>query len=601
MIFGNLLEALEEDNYKQNIIKESKSNYQKKSKLSSILSSLSRYGMNYDDDIFKNMKAIPADKILQPKDDPMLQQSLYGQMNNWRTKSEEDKSFREKSLQQKRDILRKLATQPEIEDILDIMANESIVYDDEEAYICSPFLDNAVIQDLNEEALSEIRKAVDSIFYKMYLLLGWKNDAWNQFRRYLVDGVLAFEIVYDNLEKPHSIIGIIPIDPATLTRTVKNGTTYWIQFKDELGRERELIDAQVVYIKYEDSGVIERQSYLERLIRPFNVYRIIEQAQIVWTVTQSSFKTMFTIPVAGMSKKNGLQTLNAAMNRYREEISFNQESGELRINGKTNMPFNKEFWMPENENGKPTIETLVDGGPTLSDSDQLKYFENKLYKMSKIPGSRFDTENQPTWFGTDASQQLRDEINFSRFVTRIRSVFANIILKPIKIQLALQIPDIKNDKRILDSISLRFNSYNQFTELMEAELSQKRMEHIQTLKETFTTQDADGNEESYFCDKFLIVKYLKMSDADLELNERFKIEQAASKQRSEKEIDDFEDPESEDVDGNEGENEEPESDNEIDKEMMGDVQPEEPEESEKPEEPEAQEEPKEPKESEEPE
>ena len=186
------------------------------------------------------------------------------------------------------------------------MANESIVYDDEEAYICNPFLDNAVIQDLNEEALSEIRKAVDSIFYKMYLLLGWKHDAWNQFRRYLVDGVLAFEIIYDNLENPHSIIGIVPIDPATLTRSIKDGVTYWTQFKGELGRERELLDAQVIYIKYEDSGVVERQSYLERLIRPFNVYRIIEQAQIVWTVTQSSFKTMFTIPVAGMSKKSVL-------------------------------------------------------------------------------------------------------------------------------------------------------------------------------------------------------------------------------------------------------------------------------------------------------
>ena len=584
MIFGNLLEALE-DNNTQHIVKESKSTYQKKSKLANILGSLSRYGMNYNDDIFKNMKAIPADKILQQKDDPMLQQSLYGQMNNWRTKSEEDKPFREKSLQQKRDILRKLATQPEIEDILDIMANESIVYDDEEAYVCSPFLNNAVIQDLNEEALSEIRKAVDSIFYKMYLLLGWKNDAWNQFRRYLVDGVLAFEIIYDNLEKPHSIIGIIPIDPATLTRSIKDGVTYWTQFKGELGRERELLDAQVIYIKYEDSGVVERQSYLERLIRPFNVYRIIEQAQIVWTVTQSSFKTMYTIPVAGMSKKNGLQTLNAAMNRYREEITFNQESGELRINGKTNMPFNKEFWMPENENGKPTIETLVDSGPSLSDSDQLKYFENKLYKMSKIPGSRFDNENQATWFGTDASQQLRDEINFSRFVTRIRSVFANVILKPLRIQLALQIPDIKNDKRILDSISLRFNSYNQFTELMQAELDQKRMEHIQTLKDTFTSQDDDGNEVPYFCDKFLIIKYLKMSDADLELNEKFKIEQAAAKQRTEEEIN-SEDSESEDILSSEGEEEEPtdNSDNEIDQEMLGDVQPEEPEETEETEE-----------------
>jgi hypothetical protein len=130
-----------------------------------------------------------------------------------------------------------------------------------------------------------------------------------------------------------------------------------------MGRERTLLDSQIIYIKYEDTGVSGRQSYLERLIRPFNIYRIVEQAQVIWTVTQSSFKTMFTIPIAGMNKAKGMQTLSQAMNRYKEDISFNTETGELQVNGKMNMPFNKEYWMPENEHGKPEIETLVDNGP----------------------------------------------------------------------------------------------------------------------------------------------------------------------------------------------------------------------------------------------
>lgn len=76
-----------------------------------------------------------------------------------------------------------------------------------------------------------------------------------------------------------------------------------------------------------------------------------------------------------------------------------------------------------------------------------------------------------------------------------------------------------------------------------------------------------------------------MSDADLELNEKFKIEQAAAKQRTEEEIN-SEDSESEDILSSEGEEEEPtdNSDNEIDQEMLGDVQPEEPEETEETEE-----------------
>ena len=558
--------------------------YKKPGKIASILNTLSQYGMSYDDQVYKNMKAIPADKLLQPKDDNMILQSMYSNMN-WKIKPEEEKTFHEKTLEQKRDMLRKLAAQPEIEDILDIMADECIVYDDEEVYICKPYIDNAVIQDLNENALEEIRSAVDTIFYRIYLLTDWRNNAWNDFRRWLVDGDVSYEIVYDDIENPKNIIGIIDIDPATLTRVVENGTTYWVQFKGVLGKERRLLDAQVIYIKYEDSGVVERQSYLERLIRPFNVYRIVEQAQIIWTVTQSSFKTIFTIPVQGMSRARGLQTLNAAMNRYKEDISFNGDTGELKVNGKMMLPFTREYFMPENENGKPEMETLTDQGPSLMDSEQLKWFESKLYKMSKIPESRFDRENPSTWFGSDPSQQLRDEIKFSRFTTRLQHIFAEILLKPIRIQLALQIPDIKNDKRILNSVGLHFNSYNQFVELMEEQIDMTRMEHIQSLRDTFMTTDEDGNEEHYFSDEFLLVKYLKMSDADLELNAKYKTKERALKKAKENEENSGENggENADELDqelgiDNGGENAEEtpeeENNNEIDSEMNGDVQPE---------------------------
>lgn len=564
--------------------------YKAPSRFSTLLSTLSRYGMSYDEDVYRNMKAVPADKMLQTEDDdPLLQASLYNQTLNYKVKSEEDKPFKEKTLDQKRQVLRKMAMQPELEDILDIMANEAIVYDDEDVYICKPYIDNAVIQDLNEKALNEIRSCVDTVFYKMYLLCDWKNDAWNSFRRWLIDGDLAYEIIYDDINNPHTIIGIVDLDPATLTREVKNGITYWIQYKGVLGHERLLLDAQVIYIKYEDSGVVERQSYLERIIRPFNIYRIIEQAQIIWTVTQSSFKTMFTIPVQGMNRAKGQQTLAAAMNRYKEDISFNGDTGELKVNGKMMLPFTREYFMPETENGKPELETLTDAGPDLANSEQLKFFEARLYKQSKIPGSRFDKEMQATWFGTDPSQALRDEINFSRFITRLMNVFSQILLKPIQIQVALQMPELKNDKRILNAIGLRFNSYNQFVELMEQQIDMTRIEHIQALRDTFMTTDAEGNEERFFCDKFLIMKYLKMSDADLELNEKLKIAEANKKKASEEggeegsedgggegdSLDDELGLNGDDEGGSEEETPEADEGDEIDQEMMGDVTPEE--------------------------
>jgi len=593
MVFGNFNDVMEgekqlyealQDNLFTNSIRNSQIsvNNKKQSAWSKLLNLLSQYGMNYDDQVLRNMSAIPADKALQNKEDVMLQNSMYGALNNWKVKAEEDKAFSEKTLEQRRQMLRKLSQATELEDILDVMANECIVYDDDESYIGQPFIDTGLTQDLTEKSTEEIRNCVNMAFYKLYMLLGWKTSAWDDFKRFLIDGVLAYEIVYDDLEHPKTIIGIIDVDPVTLTKEVKDGTTTWVQYKGVQGRERVLLDAQIIYIKYEDSGVSERQSYLERLIRPFNLYRIVEQAQIIWTVTQASFKTLFTIPISGMNKAKGMQTLSQAMNRYREDISFNGETGELQINGKTNLPFNKEYWMPENENGKPEIETLVDNGPQLNDSDQIKYFEAKLYKMSKIPSSRFDKEAQTTWFGSDATQQMRDEINFGRFVSRLRNTFVQIILKPLRIQVALTVPDIKNDKRILDAISFRFNTYNQFTEMMDIEIMTKRVEFIGTMKDSLTVIDSDGEEKPFFSPKFLIIKYLKMSEADLELNEKYKLEEKIASQKSgdsESEGDeggDDTDLMGGDEGGDEGGSPEKETDGggDLDSEMLGDVQPE---------------------------
>ena len=147
-----------------------------------------------------------------------------------------------------------------------------------------------------------------------------------------------------------------------------------------MGSERKLLDSQVVYIAYQETQAISRVSYLERLIRPFNIYRIVEQAQLIWTITNASYKMKFTIPVKGMNRALGTQTLQTAMNRYREDIKFDLESGEIKVNGTSQMPFNKEYWMPEGDSGAPQIETLGGEGPELQDNDQLKYFRNQLYK-----------------------------------------------------------------------------------------------------------------------------------------------------------------------------------------------------------------------------
>lgn len=498
----------------------------KKGTIAKFFSNMARMGMTYEDDVIKNMRAIPADKNLIPKQDQFVNQDLFTQLSSqWKVKSNQDKSFFEKDFPQKREALRKLALQPELEDILDTMTNEAIVYDSDLTYFAEPFIEVQELHVIKKEYRTKIENIMNDHYRRFYKMLDWKYKAWDQFKRFLVEGILSWEIVYDRLDKPTQIVGLVPIDPATLTKKFENGKWYWIQYKGMQGKERKLLDSQVIYIAYQETDCISRVSYLERLIRPFNIYRIIEQAQLIWTITNASYKMKFTIPVKGMNKTTGMQTLSSAMNRYKEDIKFIGDTGELTINGQVNMPFNKEYWFPENDAGSPSIETLGGDGPELNDNDQLKFFKNQLYKISKIPLSRFDQESSETWFGADASSTARTEIDFARFVNRLRNQFAQIIIKPLQLQLALSVPELQENRQFLEAVSLQYKSYNLFEEMMELDLMQKRVEHIQTMKDSMVDMDVEGNEIKFFSSEFLVKKYLKLSDADLKLNEKLKQEE----------------------------------------------------------------------------
>ena len=498
----------------------------KKGTIAKFFSNMARMGMTYEDDVIKNMRAIPADKNLIPKQDQFVNQDLFTQLSSqWKVKSNQDKSFFEKDFPQKREALRKLALQPELEDILDTMTNEAIVYDSDLTYFAEPFIEVQELHVIKKEYRTKIENIMNDHYRRFYKMLDWKYKAWDQFKRFLVEGILSWEIVYDRLDKPTQIVGLVPIDPATLTKKFENGKWYWIQYKGMQGKERKLLDSQVIYIAYQETDCISRVSYLERLIRPFNIYRIIEQAQLIWTITNASYKMKFTIPVKGMNKTTGMQTLSSAMNRYKEDIKFIGDTGELTINGQVNMPFNKEYWFPENDAGSPSIETLGGDGPELNDNDQLKFFKNQLYKISKIPLSRFDQESSETWFGADASSTARTEIDFARFVNRLRNQFSQIIIKPLQLQLALSVPELQENRQFLEAVSLQYKSYNLFEEMMELDLMQKRVEHIQTMKDSMVDMDVEGNEIKFFSSEFLVKKYLKLSDADLKLNEKLKQEE----------------------------------------------------------------------------
>ena len=234
-------------------ISANKEKKKKKSLISSFFSDWSRLGLAYEDEVIANMRAIPADKNLLPDTDQVKNLDLFSQLNTF-IKSNAEKNFYDKDFDQKREALRNLALQPELEDILDVCTNEAILYDAEYTYFCDPIIDEQELGDLNKETRKSLLEDMAVDFRVLYKMLNWKTKGWDNFKQFLIDGILSWEIVWDSLEKPTKIIGIIQLDPATLTKKFDNGKWYWIQYKGIEGRERKLLDSQVIYISYQENN-----------------------------------------------------------------------------------------------------------------------------------------------------------------------------------------------------------------------------------------------------------------------------------------------------------------------------------------------------------
>jgi hypothetical protein len=186
------------------------------------------------------------------------------------------------------------------------------------------------------------------------------------------------------------------------------------------------------------------------------------------------------------------------------------------------LQFSKEYWLPSKDGETPEIETLGGEGPDLSDTEALKYFYDKLRQVSKIPYNRFLYEDDGGDYSIAGDGMVRDEIKFGKFIKRLRSIYQEILVKPLYIQMCLKYPEFQNDPQFKTQVALRYNEENMFAELKEQEIMQMRLDFIASMRDSLMTTNANMEEEYYFDQEYLVTKYLKLSDDDIRANKAFK-------------------------------------------------------------------------------
>jgi len=497
-------------------------------------------GMKWEDGIVKQSKAIG---ITEATEDTMY--NMYGQSQIFTGNDIGGKEFiayYDKEYPTRRDFLRRFAMNGEIEHILEVISDETIIFDDNNyfAYPNTKVLKSVLKKDKAKEIIDDLNAAYKKVYYAFGFNDG--HDAWHYCKKLLVDGFLAFEIIYDVNKKDdaENVIGFKELDPVSLEPELKKdelGNEYkvWIQYKGDSERQRELLDSNLIYMSWARTNFVSRLSYVERLVRSYNMLRTLENSRIIWNVINSQYRMKIVVPIGTQSEQKARTRLAELRGMYKEDITIADESGEVTINGSPNFSFAKTYILPSKDGTQTEIDSFKPEGYNMEGTDSLQYFWMRFIIESKVPESRFSSSpgrGESTGSGDDSwtaggDSIAREEMRFSYFINRIRSIYKDILLKPTWLQFCLKHPEFANDMNLKGAIGLLFVEENLFTIAKQRSIANAGAGLITTLAGiTHPSVGPDGSpiDIPYFDPKFLVEKYMQMSDIDLKLNKKYRDE-----------------------------------------------------------------------------
>jgi hypothetical protein len=223
-----------------------------------------------------------------------------------------------------------------------------------------------------------------------------------------------------------------------------------------------------------------------------------------------------------LGRQRAEEQIGQLIQDYSEEVEWDDSLGTLRINGQKHLPYNKQFWFPEGDGGTPAMELMSPQGHNLNEDDILKWFFNILKRASKIPMQRFQDENGGGNVFADAAEITRDESKFGNFVMRLRANFKELIVKPLKLQMLVEFPELKDDERFMNEVDIQFLSNQLFEEWKKLGNLSKKAEILGSLT---AIQKSDGT--PYFHIEYLIDHVLKLTPEEKEENKKYWLKDAA--------------------------------------------------------------------------
>ena len=499
------------------------------------------FGFKIKDTGDNNSKGIvsPIPRNEEDKSDFYISSGFYGQYVDiegvYKTEADLIRRYREMSLH------------PECDSAIEDIVNEAIVSDLNDSPV--------EIELSNLPASDKLKDIIREEFKYIKEIMDFDKKCHEIFRNWYIDGRIYYHKVID-LKKPNEGIKEIRYIDALKIKYVRKlkrdnkdafGTEYRqivngknkIDFSNQELEEYYLYDPNVgssqnaTYktsdvnsvkiakdsIVYVTSGLVDRNkqtvlSFLHKAIKSLNQLRMIEDSLVIYRLSRAPERRIFYIDVGNLPKVKAEQYLRDVMNRYRNKLVYDANTGEIRDDRKF-MSMLEDFWLPRREGGRGTEITTLPGGQNLGELADIEYFQKKLYDSLGVPPTRLDAGGG---FNLGRSSEiLRDELKFTRFVGRLRKRFSQIFIDMLRTQLILKnIVTPEDWKTLSDHIQFDYVYDNHFSDLKKNELMNDKLGVVAAM---------DPYVGRYFSSQYVRTRILGQSDSEIiEIDKQIKKE-----------------------------------------------------------------------------
>jgi hypothetical protein len=399
---------------------------------------------------------------------------------------------------------RQMSLHSEIRSAIDHITNEAIVVEKE----------NPIVKmDLDEvDGLPpKLANVIEEEFKNVLRLLDFNASAYEIFKRWYVDGRLPYHVIIDKKAPQDGIKELRYIDPRKIKKVrevkqVKDPQTgavmqqtiveYYIYndqgFNAKPAAPYGATTATEINLKiakdavvYATSGVLNENgttvlSHLHDSIIPLNKLRSIEDAAVIYRLVRAPERRVWYIDVGDLPKAKAEQYIQEMMNKYRNKMVYDSATGTVKDDRK-HMTMLEDIWLSRrggDSGGRGTQIDTLPGGENLGQMEEINYFLRQLYKSLKVPLSRLDPDITVT-LGR-ATEITRDELDFSKFIDRLRLRFNQLFNDILEKQLVLKGIMLPEEWRELTrEITYVYARDNYFSELKDQEILIGRMNVLQ--------------------------------------------------------------------------------------------------------------------------